>query len=618
MLNNTSYKTWISILKLILIGSLLVTSVYAQNVVFPDDAGVIDVTEEPYFAKGDGVIDDTKAIQRALDDYPNGNRIIYLPNGTYLISSTLKWPPSNSVSGSIDQKRTALEGQSRDSTIIKLKDHLHFNKAMIWTGDAPAQRFFNEIRWITVNTGEGNPEAIGIQFHSNNWGGMKGVKIVAGDRKGAIGLDMSYTNEIGPLYIRDLHIIGYDIGIATSGLANGQTFENITLEHQNEVGILNNGQVIEIYMLTSHNTVPAIINAPFNSELASMSVLTLIDATLTCDSSDQPSIINNGTLYSRNVTSKGYKRTIQNNNGNKKDVNCSSIIEFGSHDVIKMFDDSPSSSLNLPIKDTPEIPWDNLAEWVNVVDYGAGKGGDDTQAFQAAIDAGKTTIYVPAGFNFTINGVVELRGNVRRLIGTRGNITGTGKIRFGEGSQPVVVIEQFRDIVPIEHASSRTLIIESCATVAKSNGTGDFFINDVCGSGWEFNNPAQHIWIRQINPEGDDKHNIINNGATLWILGLKTEKAMVKILTQNEGRTEVLGAHIYSQGKPKTTPLFQIVNASASFAGVRQYDWHAPGDQRYFHDYVEEIRNGEKRILKMENTPDKILPLYAGFKPKEK
>ena len=30
--------------------------------------------------------------QQALLEHPNGNKIIYLPNGTYLISATLRWP----------------------------------------------------------------------------------------------------------------------------------------------------------------------------------------------------------------------------------------------------------------------------------------------------------------------------------------------------------------------------------------------------------------------------------------------------------------------------------------------------------------------------------------------
>ena len=61
-----------------------------QNIVFPKDSGVINVKDAPYNAKGDGITDDTAAIQKALSQYPNGNKIIYLPKGTYLVSDKLK------------------------------------------------------------------------------------------------------------------------------------------------------------------------------------------------------------------------------------------------------------------------------------------------------------------------------------------------------------------------------------------------------------------------------------------------------------------------------------------------------------------------------------------------
>ena len=67
-----------------------------ENIVFPADSGIIDVTAAPYFAKGDGVSDDTRAIQAALRDNMKGG-ILYFPNGTYLVSTTLRWSKQNSL-----------------------------------------------------------------------------------------------------------------------------------------------------------------------------------------------------------------------------------------------------------------------------------------------------------------------------------------------------------------------------------------------------------------------------------------------------------------------------------------------------------------------------------------
>jgi len=48
-------------------------------VIFPSDGGVVDVRD--YGAFGNDSVDDTEAIQAALDAHPNGNRIIFLPPG---------------------------------------------------------------------------------------------------------------------------------------------------------------------------------------------------------------------------------------------------------------------------------------------------------------------------------------------------------------------------------------------------------------------------------------------------------------------------------------------------------------------------------------------------------
>ncbi len=65
----------------------------AENIVYPADANVANV--QTYGAKGDGVTDDTAAIQAALNANAGTRQLIYFPNGTYLISSTLALPLFN-------------------------------------------------------------------------------------------------------------------------------------------------------------------------------------------------------------------------------------------------------------------------------------------------------------------------------------------------------------------------------------------------------------------------------------------------------------------------------------------------------------------------------------------
>ena len=66
------------------------TTSRAEDIVFPKDAGILNVKD--FGAKGDGLKDDTAAIQKALDKDTGGGRIVYLPAGTYRVSDGLKWP----------------------------------------------------------------------------------------------------------------------------------------------------------------------------------------------------------------------------------------------------------------------------------------------------------------------------------------------------------------------------------------------------------------------------------------------------------------------------------------------------------------------------------------------
>jgi hypothetical protein len=602
----------------------------SENIVFPADAGVINVKTQ-FGAKGDGVTDDTAAIQAALNAYPNGGRIIYLPNGTYLVSNTLSWPAGTPGTGN-DYKNTILQGQSQQGTIVKLRDsapgytNTSTPKSVIYTGPAPAQRFRNSIRNLTLDTGVGNAGAIGIQFNANNQGTLREVTIRSRDRQGINGLDMNFTDEIGPLLVKNVTVDGFQYGVRTGFNVNSMTFENITLRNQSVYGFYNTGQVVNIRGLNSTNAVTGVFNAGGR--------MTLIDSSLTgtAGAANRPAIESNfqNDLLARNITTSGYQAALRNANVTQAGAN---ITEFVGGGVTSLFT-SPQRTLNLPIKETPDVPWDDpiATPWANVTSFGAipNDGLDDTAAIQQAIDSGRTTVYFPNG-TYHLGGTVLVRNNVRRVIGTEaGIIVGSQSnqtypgFRLVEGNSPVVVFERFWGGFfanpTFENASSRTIVIRHSSNVSGNmTGTGDVFLEDVVSnpvSNWTFN--KQNIWARQLNVENQGTH-IINNGGNLWIFGLKTERGGTLIDTRAGGKTELLGGFAYTTttapNGQQNDPMF-INNESSISISMAEIQFEDDEDFQYT-TYVRETRNGVTRNLTRNGVPNYIsgkqIPLYVGY-----
>jgi hypothetical protein len=548
----------------------------AENIIFPQVAGVVDARRD-YGAKGDGQSDDTAAIQKAITE--NYGNIVYLPNGVYLLSDTLIWPKG--------EKRMTLWGQSRDGAILKLKDNCpgytdaQQPKAMIWTGRKPAQRFSNYVRNLTFDTGKGNAGAIGAQYMANNTGSFRDVLIRSGDGKGVIGLDLGYTDEQGPCLIKNVEVVGFDVGISARYAVDSIVLENITLRNQNVVGFRNNGQCVSMRSLKSANAVTAVENS-------GSALLVLLDSELRAisDVSTKPAIINAkpAALFARNVAAEGYASAITNDSGEAQGVKGATVTEFVSHSILSAFP-SPAHSLHLPVKETPEVGWGDLKDWASVVDFGAqprkqGAGGggrsmpsDCTAAFQKAIDSGARTIHFPRGY-YSIEGTVIVRGKVERLIGLGHNaeIGGTGKFEIADGIAPVVVFEHLTGTgTGILHTSKWTLVIRHMALQVMgrqaiytgTDGCGDLFIEDIVCKGLRIK--KQNVWARQLNTEPPTTK-VENDGGTFWLLGLKCERHGTLVNSINGAKTEVLGGFEYTTTDPGESCMFVTRDSALSFS----------------------------------------------------
>ena len=246
-------------------GCMLVNWVQAQSpsapYLLPPEV-VVDVKKPPYNARGDGVTDDTVALQKAISEQL-GKQFslvtLYLPAGVYLVSDRLAWKDST---GRWNNYLT-VQGAGRNYTTIKLKDQapgyndpnapkaVLFTASLLKPGQDPAsggknwtergegnEAFQNNIFDLTVDTGSNNPGAIGIDYLTNNQGILKNVTIRSADGKGIAGLSLT-RKWPGPLLLQNMAVQGFNYGIDISQNQYSVTLSHVSLEQQQVAGIRN-------------------------------------------------------------------------------------------------------------------------------------------------------------------------------------------------------------------------------------------------------------------------------------------------------------------------------------------------------------------------------------------
>lgn len=616
--------------------AFLGTALYAagagggENIVFPADAGMVDVKAK-YGAKGDGVTDDTAAIQKAIDEVRGIPDALYFPNGTYLVSDSVGI--FNGKAHSRDRFLT-YQGQSEAGTVIRLKDNRPgFNDPAkpkivfsVYEGQGTGDVMHSYVRNLTVDVGRGNPGAVGLRFMSNNSGAMDHVTIKSSDPKGAgrLGLDMR-QGQNGPCFIQHVTVIGFDHGVET-GDTFSLVFEHVTLRNQNVLGFDNGNARTTLRNLKSVNSVPALKNGR-NGQM------TLVEADLAGGSQDNTAIINDSAqFFARDVKQRGYGHLLKDAGGKAHDGPA--LDEWFEGKGQSAFGADPKT-LRLPIKETPDVPWEtDLSKWVKV-DWS--KTGEDIgAALQGAIDQaakeGKTTIYIPRRartYDYPkLTQPIRVHGSVNRILGMSNIIDiadPTGRFQSGEQAAftfenlagPAVVVERFfllggwkcpRGLAMFENKSGKAVVIRNVGHGGmhkKPSTGGEWFIEDVPVIGLRIG-PGEKCWARQFNPESPEAPMIEVDGGQLWILGLKTEGRSTHIIARNGAKVELLGGVSYQSWdkQPIDPPMFKVTNSDASFT-FGFYHWNLP-----FTTIVEETVGTETRTLLRKDLTNYHLPLY--------
>ena len=516
-----------------------------------------------YGAMGDGVTDDTAALQAALADgrsntatsYYGSPKGLFFPAGTYLVHDSLVWKGCC----------VTLQGAGSSTSVIRLAPSAPgfgaaaTPKAVIVTPAGNAS--FRQNIWdLGLRVGAGNPGGVGIDYVSNNTGSIRDVSITSEDGSGVAGVLLT-RHYPGPLLIKNLAVAGFQYGISTAAYEYGPTIEALTLTGQSVAGIYNQQQTMSIRNLASTNHVPAIVN--------NGGMVLLLDAKLQGGASTSPAIANFGSLYLRSVQSSGYNATLLDSSGTTRNTVTGTISEYVAGTPMTLRGSSKAVSLNLPIAETPTYQDASLAAWAQFTPAWYG----DTKTLQALLNSGASTIYFPFGGYLAYNeAAMTVPDTVKRIVGfssvVNGNAAGTngGGIRFivsSSSTQPLIV-EQFGYGIKVEHHGTRPVALKSGAyTYTSFPGAGSLYLEDVITSQLTIQ-AGQQVWARQFNNEVAGTK--ITNAGTLWVLGLKTENDGIVIDTAATGKTEVLGNLIYpAQGVASNSILFRSASQATSY-----------------------------------------------------
>jgi len=530
-----------------MIAAILLSALGSASV----EPSYIDVAKQ-FGARGDGVTDDTGAIQRALNEYTGKGRVLYLRAGTYLVSDALAYRKGEGIYGF-----THLWGAGPAKTVIRLRDAQwtdpEHRRALLTLGShGSADWFHNTVQNLTLDTGKGNPGASGIEFYSNNTGALRHVGVRSGDGQGRVGVELGHGDMNGPLLVQHVRIEGFATGVHAGYTVNSQTLEHVQIVGA-QVGLKNEGQCLAVRGLQVQASGPAIQNLGGNS------FLTLLESDL---SGKGPiAIENTGYLMAQNVAVKGYRDAARAGDGGGN----SPLRNFTTHEFGGM-------GKTVRVAEPPTVS--NQLRAVRVADFGAvpNDGKDDTVAIQRALNSSAPQVILGGG-QYNLSQTLTVPITVRRIAG------GMASLEFApamtEIAQPCIRMVGKGQPLTIDSLSTgygggklwlfqndadRTVVLRDLQTnlwfgTYRNTGTGDLFIENVVGGNWIFT--RQRVWARQFNAENEGTK-MVNEGGQLWILGLKTERGGTLVKTTGGGQTTVMGGMSYTTTAGKLAPMFVL------------------------------------------------------------
>ncbi len=535
-----------------------------------------------------------------------------------------------------------IQGHNQQDTIIKLKDNTFTNstcsisntaglpqgncRAVIYSGSeaepnqyGSGENAYNNDIWdLTIDTGTGNTEAIGIDWIVSNKGSIQNVTVkphTGSVGKAGINLSRNWNGSgSGPGLLRSVTVNGFDYGVYRDGTSTevGHTIYDLTVTGQNIAGVFNRNLGMWIEKLSSSNSVPAVVNQD-NANMA------IVDGVLNGGSGSVSAIYAQGVskvgqLWARNITTTGYQAAIRQGVGTTTssgaNVTGQNVTEYSSSTAVNLWSTSPANSLGLPIEDTPaEYVNNDFAQWAIVNPT----GGDDTTTIQAALNSGKPVVFFP-GYNYKISNTLSIPSGVRKLVGrglpffdtASGGSLNVNPLSCDATTGGSVTIQNLQ--FSLNFTPTNRSVVHNCAVpliitglrangiLQTASGTGKLYMEDIAISGPVTLVTNGSTWIRQNNVENGTACSLcVSGGHKLWSLGYKTEEANnAKMLSvTGSSYAELLGI-FNSVHQVWAGPAYYVVDSQFSMAAMTAYAQYT--------QVVSETRAGVTRTLAANNN----------------
>jgi len=388
-----------------------------------DDPAAIYLTPENFPVHGDGIGDDSSAVQQAIDKVASstGAGVLFIPEGTYRLTKTVYVWPGVRLIGYGNGRPVFTLGENTPGFQEGTEQYMLFFSGGRGFGrsegpprDGGAGTFYSAMSNIDIEIGPGNPAAIAVRFHVAQHCYLSHMDFRLGSARAGL---KDIGNEV-----EDLHFHGGQFGIITKRSAPGWPILVIdcTFEGQSEAAISCDEAGLAVVRPHFKNVPTAISIVPEKPD-----ELWLSDARLENITGPALNISNENNartqINARNIVCRKVPILAMFRESGKTITGTAAayVVEQFSHglhiagpgadrQIKTTFEAREAAELPASVKsDIHGLP--DGETWVNVRNLGAKGDGrtDDTAALTKAI-AQHRTLYLPMGW-YCVSDTLKLR-----------------------------------------------------------------------------------------------------------------------------------------------------------------------------------------------------------------